>query len=172
MWYTDLEKANSYPINDTCYAIRGHINPSLEVYVVVDAVNGELIGKYHGVGFTWNKNRDTLYYVVNSPYFSTDRAKDKIVDNKGNIYYEADLNTTLTDKMIISEDEQTFAFFVNDLNERKLYIAEMNKNKKLEKKSELSTPFGDIEFKSDKTVKVTPPEKYDIEKVLKEKYGN
>jgi hypothetical protein len=146
-------------IDDVRFAICGHINPSLNVYVVIDTKSKKIIGEYYGIGFTWNQNKDKLYYIQTSTYFGDGKVNDKIVDNIGNIYYETEPGISMTDKLSISDNEQTFVFFVNDSisNARKFYITTLNKNNKLEKKTEIDAPTGDIKINMDKII-ITDPE--------------
>lgn len=156
--YTGIERTAW--IDDTRYTIYGHINPSLQVYVIVDAKKNEIVGKYYGVGFMWNQNKNKLYYVETSPYFAAKKSSDKIVDADGNIYYVTEPGVSITDKISISDDEKTFAFIVNDSNSesRKLYIATLNKDQKLEKQSEIDAAIGDIEINDNKSIKIITPD--------------
>lgn len=79
---------------------------------------------------------------------------DKIVDNDDHIYYESESGTTLGGKLAVSDDERTFAFYVDDSikETRKLYIAGLNKNYKLEKRSELDVPYGDIRIEKNNII--------------------
>ena len=135
-------------IDNTRVALLGHVNPSLNRYIVVDAYKKEVIKEYNGLGFTWNKNKNKLYYVVPKPHFAVGEAIEQIVDSDGHVYYETKRNETLTDTLAISQNEQNFVFLVNkNDNSRKLIIAKLGADKKLEKKSELDVRYGDIEFK-------------------------
>lgn len=150
--YTSIVSASW--IDDIRYGICGHINPSLNVYVVVDTKINQIIGEYYGLGFTWNLNKNKLYYIQTSPHFADEIVSDKIVDNDDHIYYESESGTTLGGKLAVSDDERTFAFYVDDSIEetRKLYIAGLNKNNKLEKRSELNVPYGDIRIEKNNII--------------------
>ncbi len=152
--YTSIESFSW--VDDTRIALCGNVNPSLQVYVVIDASKGEIIDRYDGVGFTWNENKDKLYYVITSPYFSEQRVSDKLVDDNGDVYYETEDGKSMTDVIAFSEDEEDFAFFVHDnnSNERKLLVAKKEKGKKLKIKSESRPSFGKIKFNKDKSLRI------------------
>lgn len=134
--YTSIEDFNW--IDNHRVAITGHINPSLEVYAVVDAEKNCIDGQYYGIGFNWNKHKTKLYFIETSPYFSPDRVSDKIVDNDGSIYYETQTGKSLTDQLSLADDEKTFTFVeVDNKNEAlKKITATMDNNRKLIKQSE------------------------------------
>lgn len=152
--YTSIESFTW--IDNDRLALCGHVNPSLEVYVLIDANKKKILEKHDGIGFKWNKNKNKLYYVIASPYFGEVRISDKIVDNEGNTYYESEDGMSLTNVLAFSEDEQDFAFFINnnETYEKKLIIAKLEKDKKLKKNAELSVEFGDIKFNADKSVQL------------------
>lgn len=143
-------------IDNTRVALLGHVNPSLNRYIVVDAYKKEVIKEYNGLGFTWNKDKNKLYYVVPAPHFAVGEAVEQIVDSDGHVYYETKKNETLTDTLAISQNEQNFVFLVNNNDDsRKLIIAKLGADKKLEKKSELDVRYGDIEFMDNEHFTIT-----------------
>ncbi|TYQ15062.1 UNVERIFIED_CONTAM: hypothetical protein Cloal_1468 [Acetivibrio alkalicellulosi] len=158
-----------YWVNNNLIALCGHKNPSANIYVVVDAYYKEIIGEYYGLAFTWNKNKDKLYYVKTSPHFGSVSIGDKIVDTEGNVYYETDESELLTSSLAISEDELNFVFFVRESNAYgyKLVIAKMGDDKKLKKMAELNTSYGEIKFIDNISFTITDIEggikKYSIE---------
>ncbi len=156
IFYTNIE--NTEWLDNTRYAVRGHVNPSLEVYILIDTQKREIIGKYYGIGFAWNKNKDRLYYIEASPHYSG-QALSKIIDNEGHIYFEAQQGESILDKLAVSDDEQTFAFYIDDLQggSRKLIVTKIDRNKKLQKQTTIDNQFGDIEIINNKTIKITPP---------------
>jgi hypothetical protein len=104
-------------IDDSRVALLGHLNPSSNVYVILNSKTLSIDGSYYGLGFTWNKSKDRLYYVATSPHFSGEQGGDKIVDNDGYVYYEADKNTMISDQALsVSEDEKTISFTIRDIN--------------------------------------------------------
>ncbi|SHO44091.1 hypothetical protein [Anaerocolumna xylanovorans] len=154
IFYTSIESTGW--IDDTRYAICGHINPSLQIYVVLDASRNEIIGEYYGVGFTWNQKKDRLYYVETSPHFTAEKSSDKIMDSEGNIYYVSEPGISLSDKLAVSEDEKMFAFFVNDGSSEltRLYTGKLDNNQKIEIKSKTDAAIGDIKIKDEKSVEI------------------
>ncbi|MFZ5988132.1 MAG: anti-sigma factor family protein [Bacillota bacterium] len=144
-------------VDNNHIALCGHVNPSLQVYVVIDAAKKEIVGKYNGIGFTWNKTKNKLYYIQTRPHFESDYGSDKIVDNEGNVYYETKKGKSMIGKIAISENEQNFAFFVSDnaVDKVKLIVTEMGKDNKPKNKSEIDAPFGDIEFHGNSSLTVT-----------------
>lgn len=151
-------------IDNTRVALCGHVKPFLEVYIVIDAKSKSIAGKYDGIGFAWNNNKNRLYYVMTA--FD---AVDRIADNEGNIYYEAERETSIIGTLAISEDEEKFAFFLDDRvqGKRPLIICKMGKNKKLIKESEIDAPLGEIKFNDNGTVSIVgedgPIASYDLE---------
>ncbi len=79
-----------------------------------------------------------MYFIKTSPYFSSDRVNDKIVDNDGNIYYEAQTGKSLTDQLSFTDDEKTFTFVEADNNSeaRKMITAKMGNGRKLIRQAE------------------------------------
>lgn len=156
IFYTTIEYANW--VDNTRFAICGHINPSLEVYILIDVNKTQISGKYYGIGFTWNKSKNRLYYIEPSSHFS-EPTSDKIVDSEEHIYYETRKEESILDKLAISDDEQIFAFYINNsANEtRKLIIAKMNKNKKLEAHTIINAQFGDIKFNNNNSIETIVP---------------
>ena len=156
IFYTNIE--NTEWLDNTRYAVRGHVNPSLEIYILIDTQKREIIGKYYGIGFAWNKNRDELYYIETSPPYSG-QVLSKIINNEGHIYFEAQQGESILDKLAVSDDEQTFAFYTDDLQggSRKLIVTKIDRNKKLQKKTTIDSQFGDMEIINNKTIKITPP---------------
>lgn len=153
--YTHIESFSW--IDNVRIALRGLVNPSLEVYVVIDTSKGEIIERYNGLGFAWNKDKDTLYYVETSPHFGEQGMNDKIVDSRGNIYYEAESGTSIIGTIAISDDGERFAFFTEDnsKNVLKLVVSQMDTDKKLKKEWEMDAKFGEIEFIGGNAVSVT-----------------
>jgi hypothetical protein len=156
IFYTNIE--NTEWLDNTRYAVHGHVNPSLEVYILIDVQKREIIGKYYGIGFTWNKNKDRLYYIEGSPHYGG-QVLSKIINNEGHIYFETQQGESILDKLAVSDDEQTFAFYIDDLKgeSRKLIVTIIDRNKKLQKKTAIDAQFGDIEIINNKTIKITPP---------------
>ncbi len=144
-------------IDEERYGICAHINPSQEVYIVVDSIEAKVIDKFYGLGFFWSNNKERIYYV-NSGSPDSDSSNDQIVDSLGHVYYDAGDEHTITSVMKASNDEKTFAFFVNHIenNIRELIIAEMNESRKLIPLSEKESPIGEILFMNDNKVKVIP----------------
>lgn len=152
--YTNIE--NTEWLDNIRYAIHGHVNPSLGVYILIDTQKREIIGKYYGIGFTWNKDR--LYYIESALHYSG-QTLSKIVDNEGHIYFEAQPGESILDKLAVSDDEQIFAFYIDDSKDgsRKLIVTKIDRNKKLQKKTAIDAQFGDIEIINNKTIKITSP---------------
>jgi hypothetical protein len=150
--YTDINYTTW--IDNNRFALSAHINPSLDVYVIINIEKGLIEAEYYGVGFTWDKNKNKLYYVQTTPYFSPDMVSDKITDNLGNIYYETEKNERMTDVLTISEDENKIAFFVNELNSniRELVVLEKEQDKTFKKNVNKQAEFGEIEFNSDGSI--------------------
>ncbi len=156
IFYTNIE--NTEWLDNTRYAVRGHVNPSLEVYILIDTQKREIISKYYGIGFVWNKNKDRLYYIEVSPNYPG-QALSKIINNEGHVYFEVQPGELILDQLAVSDDEQIFTFYIVDLQDesRKLIITNMDRNKKLQKKTTIDAQFGDIEIINNKTIKITPP---------------
>ncbi|HWP98800.1 MAG TPA: hypothetical protein VN426_18310 [Syntrophomonadaceae bacterium] len=152
--YTNIERTDW--LDNTRYVVCGHVNPSLEVYIVIDTQKRQIIGKYYGIGFTWNKDKDKLYYIETSPHFS-EPGPDKIIDDESNIYFETQKGEFILDTLAISDDEQTFAFYIDnsESESRKLIVAKMNKNRKLQKQTTIDAQFGDIDFTNNKSIQIT-----------------
>ena len=155
--YTGIE--STAWLDNSRYALCGHVNPSLEVYILIDTQKKQITGNYYGIGFTWSKNKDRLYYIETSPHFS-EQISDKIVDNEGHTYFETQKGESIIDKPAISDDEQTFAFYIGNSTDesRKLTVAKMDQNKKLQKQTTIGAQFGDIEFNNNKSIKITAPD--------------
>jgi|GEM_PF-3100677 len=153
LFYTNIESTEW--LDDTRYAICGHVNPSLEVYIIIDTQKRQIIGKYDGIGFTWNKNKNRLYYIETSPNYN-EPITDRIIDNEGNIYFETQKGQSIINSLAISDDEQSFAFYIDDSkNEsRKIIVAKMDKNNKLRQQTSIDAQFGIIEF-NNKSITVT-----------------
>lgn len=156
-------------IDDTRIALWTHVNPSLQVYVVMGADSKSMVGVYKGLGFAWNKNKDRLYYVKPSPQFSEEHVGDEIVDDEDNIYYKTESGTFIRGTIAISDDEEKFAFFVDDiyLEKQNLVICKMDEGNKLKKELEIDAPFGEIKFNDNNSVSVADINKnitsYDLE---------
>ena len=148
--YTSIESFSW--IDNNRIGLCGEINPSVKVYVVIDTNSKSIVGKYDGIGFVWNKDKNKLYYIMTGF-----EVIDKIVDNDGNTYYEAESGTSIIGTIAITEDEEKFAFFVNEnsQNKRKLIIAKMGLDKKLKKELEIDAQFGDIKFNGNNSLSVT-----------------
>lgn len=155
IFYTNIEETEW--LDNTRYTVRGHVNPVLEGYILIDTQKREIIGQYYGIGFTWNNNKDRLYYIETS-HPNSGQTLSKIINNEGHIYFEAQQGESILDKLAVSENEQNFAFYIDDLQggPRKLIVTQIDRNKKLQKKAAVAAPFGDIEIINNKTIKITP----------------
>ena len=49
IFYTAIENINW--VDNTRFAICGHVNPSLDVYILIDVNKKQISGKYYGIGF-------------------------------------------------------------------------------------------------------------------------
>ena len=96
--------------------------------------------------FTWNNDKSKLYYIESSPHFAVEKTRDKIVDNKGNVYFESESGTSLLNELALSDDERTFAFFIDYENDRNLFVGKIGQYKKLHKITEISIDVGKIKF--------------------------
>lgn len=157
IFYTNIE--NIEWLDNIRYAIRGHVNPSLEVYILINTQKIEIIGKYFGRGFTWNKGKDRLYYIEDSLDYG--QTLSKIINHEGHVYFETQPGESILDKLAVSDDEQIFVFYI-DLDDskggsRKLIVTEIDGNKKLQKKTAIDAQFGDLEI-INKTIKITSPD--------------
>lgn len=148
--YTSIESFSW--IDNNRIGLCGEINPSVKVYVVIDTNGKSIVGEYDGIGFVWNKDKNKLYYIMTGF-----EVIDKIVDNEGNTYYEAESGTSIIGTIAITEDEEKFAFFVNEnsQNKRKLILAKMGLDKKLKKELEIDAQFGSIKFNGSNSLSVT-----------------
>lgn len=155
IFYTNIE--NTEWLDNTRYAIRGHVNPSLGVHILINIEEKKITGKYYGIGFSWNKNKDRLYYIEASPYYG-EQVLSKVMDNEGHIYFEAQQGESILEKLAVSADDQILAFFIDDSGRsRKLIVIKMDMNNKLQKKIAIDAQFGDIEIIDNKTIIITSP---------------
>jgi hypothetical protein len=141
----------------------------MQVYVIMDADSKSITGIYRGIGFAWNKNKDRLYYVRTSPHFSEEHVGDEIVDDEDNIYYKTERGISIIGSIAISDDEEKFAFFVDDVSreKRNLVVCKRDADNKLKKQMEINAPFGEIKFNDNNSVSVADINKnitnYDLE---------
>ncbi len=144
-------------IGNKYIGLWGHMNPSQDVYILVDPYEKKVVNNFYGLGFTWNYEKTELFFITKGPHYGEKSSSDKIVDDDGNIYYEAENGESLLDKFSVSENGENFAFFLESDNDIKLYVTKMVDNK-LEKIGEFNAPYGNIEF-SDRnmdTLRINP----------------
>ncbi len=157
-------------LGNTRIAYYGHMNPSLDIYAIYNASNGELIDKYYGFGFGWDESKSHIFYVQSQPHFSNITGKDKVMmDNEA--IYASDSNTDILGSLSVSPKGDKLAFFEETTNSGKrilVYIDRQTKNKpQTVKKVTWDYPIGEIAINDDDTITVTDNGKiikYDIAK--------
>jgi len=140
-------------IGNKYIGLWGHMNPSQDVYILVDPYEKKVVNNFYGLGFTWNYEKTELFFITKGPHYGEKSSSDKIVDDDGNIYYEAENGESLLDKFSVSENGENFAFFLESDNDIKLYVTKMVDNK-LEKIGEFNAPYGNIEFSDRNTLSI------------------
>ena len=89
-------------------AVRGHVNPSLEILGIFSLETGEMIIQKHGYGFTFADNNELYYVKAGSPHFSGLYGNDKIMNENDDILYESEVNITILAELVITEDSIEF----------------------------------------------------------------
>ncbi len=155
---------NTEWLDENRYTVHAHLTPSQGVYIVIN-IEDKSIEKFVGVGFKWNNKKDVLFYVNTCPHFSLERVGDKIVDNKGNIYYESPKDIMITDQFTIANNGSNMVFYANDLSndERNLYVAEVKDMKINSIELIKDAPLGELIEVKDNKVKIAITEEQIIE---------
>ncbi|SCY37645.1 hypothetical protein [Alkaliphilus peptidifermentans] len=155
VWYTTVLGVQW--LNSDLIAFTGHVNPSLEVYVVFDAGTGDRIRKHDGVGFVWDKEMHHVYYSLPQPFFSEVRGNDKIMEDDDTVLYETDSDVLIIGGPALSESGEMYFFeWSEKKNKVSLVKAERNPKEKLKniKKFDWDKPYGDIKVKGDESILV------------------
>ena len=97
---------DSININNDILSVTGYVNPSLRVYQRFDIKNQELIDEYYGYLFA--ETDDGIYYVQAPPHFSGQRGGSRILNEKGDVLYEAAEETTISE-LSVSGNELVFS---------------------------------------------------------------
>lgn len=94
--------------NDRYLCMTSHINPSMNVYTVVDVKDDNALQSYYGLGFTWNADWSNLYHIEPAPHFSDDTT-DKLVDSHANILYQTDNGNRLSGTITVTPNDKYIA---------------------------------------------------------------
>jgi hypothetical protein len=144
-------------INNNIIAFTGHVNPSLDVYVVFNSDSGKRILEYYGIGFKRDKSNLHTYYTLPQPHFSDTLGNDKIYEDN-NIIYESDKSTNILGGPAINEEGNKFVFFERKINNDnvKLVVGEKQQNGKIKinKKIIWDKLIGEIKVINDNTIDI------------------
>lgn len=92
--------------------LEGHINPSLNAYIIYDLERGSC-EEYYGLFFTWDSSCETLYYVQTAPHFAAESIPERILDQNGTVYYETAQGEQLVNSLVMDETGGFMGFFVH-----------------------------------------------------------
>lgn len=98
-------------INEEKLVFEGHVNPSLNTYIVYDLKENDF-QEYFGVFFTWNHDCSKLFYVETSPHFGAEPVPEKIIDQDGDIYFETKQGEHLVNGLILDAADRNIGFYV------------------------------------------------------------
>ncbi len=106
-----------------------------------------------------HQTREPVFITKNASPHNSGQTLSKIIDNEGQIYFEAQPGELILDRLAVSDDEQTLVFYTDDIKResRKLVVAQIDRNKKFQKKTAIDAQFGDVEIIDNQTIIVTPP---------------
>ncbi len=105
-----------YWIGEDRVVLEGHVNPSLNVYIVYDLKENDF-REYNGLFFTWNHDHSKLFYVQPSPHFGAEPVPEKIVDQDGTVYYETGKGEYFVNDLILDATDQYIGFYVKTTGE-------------------------------------------------------
>jgi len=136
--------------------LKDHINPSLGIYTVIDAVAKKVAGNYYGTTFTWNKQRDKLYYLEGMPHPNYLDGHQKIRDGAGNLCFETGAGEVICGQLYISADDKYFAFYLENVEEgqMELVVAQMEQGERLRRIWGKECPLGKVRFLDDSLLEV------------------
>ncbi len=149
-------------LNNSMIGFYAHVNPSLDVYCLLDANKLQKVKEYYGIGFAWDSRKENIYYALPQPHFSNMKGREKIYKNDQVIFETSDSESILKGPYISENND--IAFYTKDINaedEVKLNIGKVkdekiviNKRVKWEKETGAIT-FTDnsIQIRSDSGIK-------------------
>lgn len=144
-------------LNDDMIAFKGHVNPSLDVYIVFNPETGERLRENDGVGFTWDTELSHVYYSLPQPHFSNVRGKDKIIEDAETEIYESDADAIIMGGPALSDTGKMF-FFERNINDESITLIEAEKPAKGKlkkiKKTKWKNLCGEIKVNSDDSITV------------------
>lgn len=105
-----------YWIGEDRVVLEGHVNPSLNVYIVYDLKENDF-KEYNGLFFTWNHDNSKLFYVQPAPHFGAEAVPEKIIDQDGTVYYETWAGEHFVDGLILDATSQYMGFYVRTTGE-------------------------------------------------------
>lgn len=150
-------------------AFTGHINPSLDVYVVFNSNSGERVCKYYGIGFIRDKSNLHTYYTLPQPHFCDLLGKYKIYEDN-TIIYESGNNVIILGGPAINDEDNKFVFFEKEIKSEnvKLVVGEKQQNQKIKivKKIKWDKFIGEIKFSNENIIDIdtqTNHAKFDVE---------
>lgn len=152
-------------------AVIGHVNPSLESLNKINVKELVASDTLYGVGFTWKKTDGLIYYNMPKPHFGEgEKGENKILDEKGNQYYQSPKDVIILGGPNYSEDGNNLAFFEQSLEtgQIQLVTAETNNSEKLSeiKKVDWQYDIGKIRWEDNTTLKIRSLysiDKYDLQ---------
>jgi len=107
-----------------------HVNPSLDVYCLLDANKLQKVKEYYGIGFVWDSRKENIYYALPQPHFSNLKGREKIYKNDQVIFETSDSESILKGPYISENND--IAFYTKDVNaedEVKLNIGKVKDEK-------------------------------------------
>ena len=105
-------------IDEERIVLEGHINPSLNVYIVY-SLRENSFKEYYGLSFTWDNDYNKLYFIKTSPHWGSEPVPEKIIDEDENIYYETSKGEYLVNTLILDSTNEYLGFYVKTKEEKK-----------------------------------------------------
>lgn len=107
-------------------AVKGHINPSTNVYQIFDLQTGKVLEEYYGYGFTYTDG--IVYYVQAPQHFGDTTGYNRILSSDGRLIYESEAQALISPDLKVSDDVVTFYeknSVVDEWNENICSVASM-----------------------------------------------
>jgi hypothetical protein len=144
-------------IDDNLVAFTAHINPSLDIYIMINSSTEKLVCKYYGIGFTRDKSNLHIYYILPQPHFSDVLGNEKIYEDD-KVIYESDKSTGIYGGLATNDKGDKIVFLEKGIKDDaiKLVVGEKRKNGKIKviKKIKWNGPYGEMKLNNDNTINI------------------